>query len=177
MTLAPPIDLRVPYSARCCPPHVAKFMCDVLGIKETDTVLEPSAGAGSIVREALTRTSLVTAIELGQSIRQLQKLTPHAYKRNFLALKPDSDNISARGLPCRLGKFDKIVMCPPANSDSHIDHARKFLKPDGKLLALVLKPHIVTYLPQFLEATERYQINGEDITAGYVYMDKGRGDV
>ncbi len=95
-------------------------------------VLEPSAGLGRLL-DALPRCEVV-AVEMapaiaGELFRQ-EREGVTLMQRDFLTCQPGE-----------LGLFDRVVMNPPFHMRSdirHILHARKFLKPGGRLAALCL---------------------------------------
>lgn len=163
---------RTIFPATKTPEHIARQMCNILQIKPGQRVLEPSAGDGVIVRIAREFTQDVTAIELNpQHIHALQCLTAHVYKRDFLRLTPDSANVSARGIACRMGLFNKIVMCPPQNSDEHISHAEKFLAPGGTLIALVQEQNVDLSLYGFYtRLPEIFQYNDQQLHCGIIHL-------
>ena len=160
------------FTATYAPPHLTHTMCQGLGIKPHHSVLEPSAGAGGMVKVIQEYTKHITAIELNpKHQRALQLLTQRTYKRDFLRLTPYSENVSARGIACRMGLFDRIIMCPPKNSVAHIAHAIQFLKPDGALLALVQDQNIrdIGDRPwKVVGVPEKFEYNGEPIDVSYV---------
>jgi 16S rRNA G1207 methylase RsmC len=99
-------------------------------------VLEPSAGTGSLLRALERWTPLadyegVTAIEINPSlVAGINKHFPPVATTcgDFLRFDPRD-----------LGSFDVIVMNPPfanAQDIAHIQHARKFLAPYGRLVAI-----------------------------------------
>jgi protein-L-isoaspartate O-methyltransferase len=112
------------------PPDLAARMVETAQISNGDTILEPSAGTGNLAQAILTAfpLNLVRCVEINQ---------------------PLSDLLKKQGLPIicgdfleqneNLGQFDRVVMNPPfANGQDvrHIQHALKFLKPGGRLVAL-----------------------------------------
>lgn len=115
------------------PPAIAALLVAALDLNRSHRVLEPSAGLGRILDEiAKTPAWDVTAIEIapqcaGELFRQ-ERPEVKILQRDFLAVKPEDT-----------GLFDAVVMNPPFTMRAdirHIQHARKFLKPGGKLAAL-----------------------------------------
>ncbi|MGU9981494.1 DUF4942 domain-containing protein [Phreatobacter sp. HK31-P] len=95
------------------------------------TVLEPSAGDGALVRLALKEGAIVDAVELHQD--RANSLRGIGARRvtcqDFLTLLPSADRL-----------YDRVVMNPPFDRERDIDHvvhALKFLKPDGRLVAIM----------------------------------------
>jgi phospholipid N-methyltransferase len=115
------------------PAHVAARMVDLARIEPGDRVLEPSAGTGALLRAigaAPFAFPRVTAVEidptLAQSLRQ-QWPAVEVLRQDFLS--------ADRPLP----SFDVVLMNPPfANAADvrHILHARRFLAPGGRLVAV-----------------------------------------
>ena len=112
------------------PAALAARMVEVAEINSGHDVLEPSGGTGSLLRaiQAKGPASLV-AVEikahLADVIRSAYRVPTHC--KDFLSCNSE------------LGTFDRIVMNPPfkdAADVQHIQHARRFLKPGGRLVAL-----------------------------------------
>lgn len=96
------------------------------------TVLEPSAGKGRLAAKAAAKGAKVTCIEV-QSENVAVLLGQGVYERvigdDFFDTSPEV-----------LGTFDRIIMNPPFDNLRDIDHvlhALKFLKPGGKLVAIM----------------------------------------
>lgn len=109
------------------PPAIARYVVELAGIEPGMSVLEPSAGTGALL-DALPGECAVTAVEI--DYRLFERLT-RAYikatmiRADFLGLVPRH--------------FDRIIMNPPFDHGSdirHIEHARKFLAPGGRLVAI-----------------------------------------
>ena len=104
----------------------------VQDIKPGMRVLEPSAGTGRIlaaIRKLPLQPSRVTAIEVCRDFTHLVSMADEVHLANFLSFAPE-----------QLGSFDRIVMNPPfANGADveHVTHALKFLKPLGRLKAIM----------------------------------------
>lgn len=111
------------------PAWLAQKIMALADIQPGHTVLEPSAGTGNLLRELPTDIS-VTACEISN------QLCGHIY-RTF----PQVRIIQGDFMDQSPGTFDRIIMNPPFRRRSdlrHIAHARKFLKPGGRLVALCL---------------------------------------
>lgn len=96
------------------------------------TVLEPSAGTGSLSRLCLEAGAIVDCIEIHHE-RAAALSRDRRYRRvleaDFLAIQPD---------PNRL--YDRVVCNPPFDRERDIDHvmhALKFLNPNGHLTAIM----------------------------------------
>jgi len=110
-------------------PHdIAAEMIQAADIEEGHTILEPSAGAGNLLRAI--PCGRVTAVEINYGLAdKLRTDYPHATVKqaDFLACNGD------------LGTFDRIVMNPPFENGAdikHIKHAFGMLKAGGTLVAL-----------------------------------------
>jgi len=121
-------------------------------------VLEPSAGTGRLITTALDAAGgfdcglRVVAVELdsrlAEGLRVQRQKTLYANDSNFRVvcadfLEIDGPDASAGSDPGHdaepLGLFDVVLMNPPFNGGAdikHILHARRFLKPGGKLVAI-----------------------------------------
>lgn len=98
------------------------------------TVLEPSAGKGALARVAAEAGAIVDCIEIQAGHAHelaLTKLYRSVECRDFLQVEPPRD-------PARL--YDVILMNPPFDKGrdcDHVRHAWKFLKPGGRLVAIM----------------------------------------
>lgn len=104
--------------------------------KKDDTgplrILEPSAGTGNLAKPLTETGNLVDCVEyqpeLANELRR-SGIYNAVHCFDFLAWQPDPDKL-----------YDRIVMNPPFDRERDIDHvmhALKFLKPDGKLVAVM----------------------------------------
>lgn len=119
------------------PVPVIEMMVKALDIQPNHRVLEPSAGAGRMVRVLAEqgRGCDVTAIEIQpQRMKDLEAAAPAdgitILIRDFLTLGPSPDD----------GLFDRVLMNPPFAKQADIDHvmhALTFLKPGGRLAAIM----------------------------------------
>lgn len=106
------------------PPALAERMVSLAGIGEGDRVLEPSAGTGNIVKAIRARGGIPYAVEINP---KLASMVGAAVCADFLSLTSNDAN------------YDAVVMNPPfkdAVDIAHILHAREFLKPGGRLVAI-----------------------------------------
>ncbi len=95
-------------------------------------VLEPSAGSGVLARAARAAGAIVECVELQPGLaHELRAI--HGFgqttQADFLQLSPAD-----------LGEFDVIVMNPPFDRGrdcDHVRHAWQFLKPGGRLVAVM----------------------------------------
>lgn len=121
------------YQSYYTPDDIAAELVELAGVQKGMTCLEPSAGDGAIVR---------AIIEAGVSVGLTAVETdPAAYAA--LGEHCDAragDFLSMDSTPGGLGTFDRVVMNPPFSRDQdarHVCHAFSFLKPGGKLVAIV----------------------------------------
>lgn len=114
------------------PPDLAARVVELAEIEPGMTVLEPSAGTGNLVRAAQAAGGHVQAVEINWALCSA-----------LAALESDSLAVMCSDfLECgeTLGRFDRIVMNPPfenAADIKHVEHARTFLKPGGRLVSIV----------------------------------------
>lgn len=116
------------------PRALADRMAEAAGFEDGHRVLEPSAGTGALLRAALRACDGaldITAVEINTDLAMQLSAEGLASTveagRDFLTCNGD------------LGKFDRVIMNPPfggAADIRHILHARQFLKPGGRIVAL-----------------------------------------
>lgn len=123
------------------PVELAGRMADLADIQPGDKVLEPSAGTGRLLGAmggrmfhwTPERQGEVVAVELNISLaNRLHSEFPltQVISGDFLEQSPEDVG---------LGLFDVILMNPPFQNGAdikHIQHARKFLAPGGRLVAI-----------------------------------------
>lgn len=117
------------------PEPIALQMSGMLDLRDDHRVLEPSAGLGRLYKAIRFRKdSHVTLIDSNPDCcRELYLMTEPdtqscLLQRDFLAVNPQE-----------IGLFDRIIMNPPfkrGTDITHIEHARQFLAPGGRLVAL-----------------------------------------
>lgn len=103
-------------------------------IDQDATILEPSAGTGSLIEAVLAAGAVarnITAIEIQNDFcSQLRALgLGKVINENFLKCDPTV-----------IGQFDVVLMNPPFDRSldcDHVLHAMKFVKPGGKLVAIM----------------------------------------
>lgn len=121
------------------PPAVVERVIEEANIREGDFVLEPSAGTGNLFRAARDAGGVVRAVEIDpKRVAALRAIQPRGIRQaDFLSIDPDA-------LPKMRDyfmRFDRIVMNPPfapAQADiDHVLHAIRFLKPGGRIVAVM----------------------------------------
>lgn len=149
------------------PPDLCKRMVDAAGVLAGRRVLEPSAGTGNIIRTAINSATgadcmRLVAVEinpqLAEGLRNQRDKTLYANESNF-------DVRCADFLQCNsdLGLFDVVLMNPPFSNGAdikHIEHARHFLKPGGKIVAICANG------PRQREALQPIATDWVDLPAG-----------
>lgn len=118
------------------PTEVAKQMlrdCQKLkGLR----VLEPSAGAGAIVKVALDNDAIVDAIEVDPGrVGKLEALRRTHYAGRNLTVRC-ANFLTSTPIPI----YDVVLMNPPFYGThwmNHVMHAMKWLKPGGELVAVL----------------------------------------
>jgi SAM-dependent methyltransferase len=110
------------------PRAVIDEMVGIAGIEPGMKVLEPSAGKGDIAEAMQEAGAEVDAIELSNRLRDiLTAKGVNVIDNDFTSVEPEP-------------KYDAVVMNPPFENGQdmeHIRHAYKFLKPGGKLVAIM----------------------------------------
>lgn len=114
------------------PPELATQVVEMANVEDGHRVLEPSAGSGNLIVAVADLAGPIVAVETNPTLaEQLRRrwndgsVTVHC--ADFLTCNGD------------LGKFDRIIMNPPFTNAAdirHIQHARTFLKPGGRLVAI-----------------------------------------
>ena len=106
---------------------VERIVSDLYGLQGA-RVLEPSCGCGRILDALRKAGADVFGIEVDASRAAQAKAKGHpVLLANFLETVPTGD-------------YDRVVMNPPfygKHYAKHVEHARKFLKPGGKLTAIL----------------------------------------
>ena len=121
------------------PAPLAARMVELAELEANQEVLEPSAGTGNICKAILDAGAKVFAVEQNYTLSEyLSKLITPAAERAAGICKNvlQGDFLEQKG---NLGTFDRIVMNPPFENRGdikHILHARRMLKPGGKLVAI-----------------------------------------
>lgn len=119
------------------PPELAKRMVELAGIEHGHRVCEPSAGTGNIVK-AIRNAGFngdihLDCIEINHDLcKALKASGEDADCRDFL-------EVTKPYCPDAPDGWDRIIMNPPFERGSdikHINHALKFLKPGGRLVAI-----------------------------------------
>lgn len=113
------------------PDPVIQQMIARAEIKPEDRILDPSGGHGAICDAVAPLCKEVKAIEINYSLAEILDLKDYLIDapRDFLSLDP-----------AELTSYEKILMNPPferLQDIDHVMHAIKFLKPGGRLVAIM----------------------------------------
>jgi len=123
------------------PESVANTVAEMAGLyrqsrEEPLRILEPSAGAGALISAAVKAHTNVlptfVAVELHRERAEGLARDPACQRvvcADFMAVTPD-----------HIGLYDRVLMNPPFDRGRDIDHVRhafKFLKPGGRLVAIM----------------------------------------
>lgn len=115
------------------PLHVINQMIEAADLVAGDKLLEPSAGLGGIVQEAIRNGVFMTDCVLVDNSFDLTRALSARFPRAKVVTK---DFLKCNG---DIGAFNKILMNPPFDHGSdikHIKHALSFLEPGGRLVAI-----------------------------------------
>jgi len=111
------------------PKELAQRVIEAAEIQPGHRILEPSAGTGALL-SAIPGDTCRVAVEINQALAGARRLHQLADVRCCDFLQCNGD----------LGKFDRVVMNPPFADQAdidHVTHALHFLKPGGKLVAIM----------------------------------------
>lgn len=117
------------------PAPLAAQLVELLAPRPGDRILEPSAGLGRLL-DALQPCEPAEILAIDAASPCVRELSAQGrdrvrvIERDFLTVLPDE-----------IGYFDAIAMNPPFTMRAdirHIEHARSFLKPGGRLAALMM---------------------------------------
>lgn len=130
------VDSKKLYQSFFTPIEVAKRAVELAEIEVGNIILEPSAGHGALIDQILTYDGVdVDAVELNPEFAEFLEdkygMRIYLYRGDFLNWKP----IDAKDPQI----YNRAILNPPFNKFrwiSHVQHAYKFLKPGGKLVAI-----------------------------------------
>ncbi|WP_247455406.1 class I SAM-dependent methyltransferase [Bradyrhizobium sp. 174] len=114
-------------------PELAAEVAELADIRPGHRILEPSAGTGALIEAARVHGagSLdIVAIEINYQVAQALGRS----QQGVTIINGDFMDMAGA-----VDKFDRIIMNPPFERGAdiqHIEHARKFLKPGGRLVAI-----------------------------------------
>ena len=147
------------------PAPVAALVVERAQIEDNHTVLEPSAGIGSLA-DACPNPENVTCVERDATLCELLR---HDYGDRVTWC--DFLNFGAR--PDGTGLFDRIVMNPPFEKQADIDHVRyayrNHLAPGGRLVSIMaagVKSRTGRKATEFRQWAESLGADIEDLPPG-----------
>lgn len=132
------VNLRTKFQAFYSTPPLAKRVVTAADLKHDMLVLEPSAGEGALVLEALRvaavsvvmydidEAALIKATKAADAVIKSSGGSVRTELQDFLAVEPRAH-------------FDAVIMNPPFTGGAdmaHVTHAWRFLKPGGVLVAV-----------------------------------------
>ncbi len=124
------IDEKKHFQAFYTPRDVAVDLVTVAGVIPGMMCMEPSAGEGVLAEAMREAGGEVVCIELNpESAEKVRAKGFETVAADFLTVESEA-------------KYDRVVMNPPFTRDQDIDHvlhALRFLKPGGKVVAIVGK--------------------------------------
>jgi len=124
------LDEKKHFQAFYTPSEIALDLMRIAAVKPGMDCLEPSAGDGAIAQALRECGAKVTCIELNpKEALGLHERGFNSTEADFLSVEPKES-------------YDRVVMNPPftKNQDiEHVLHAYKFLKPGGRLVAIMSK--------------------------------------
>lgn len=147
------VDEKKKYQAFFTPPDLAAQVAEMADV-EGQTVLEPSAGYGSLADACLAAgADRVECVELHpENAAKLRVKEYQTTEGDFLAQSPKP--------------YSRIVMNPPFTKDQdikHVSHALRFLAPGGVLVAIMAdSPN----RPKFAAMLKGYRYEIEAVPAG-----------
>lgn len=127
-------DLQKDFQFFETPADIADWLVMLTGgINEADTVLEPSAGRGSLIR-AVHRSCPSVMVEC-------YELMPE--NREFLCSMPNVILLGEDFTKDNTGSYSKIIANPPFSGNQDIDHVRLMYErlEEGGILASITSPH------------------------------------
>jgi len=114
------VDVKVLYQQYYTPSELAKTLVDLACIRETDYILEPSAGQGAIVQAIIEKPfENLTAVEIDPNNYNhlwtnyfIHKTNRHLFELDFLHMSTAK-------------RFDKIIANPPFSKSQDVKHILK----------------------------------------------------
>lgn len=117
----------------------------------------------------------VLAVELNRGLHDTladKGICERLYHRNFLDIQPHNRYNISHNIPAEIPMVDRVVMCPPKNSEAHIHHAQKFLQGGGRLAALVQEQNIdPDNWPTYRRTKTRFQMGGKELPCGIITLE------
>lgn len=148
------------YILNYLPNRYNKDKTGTIKIKDTDKILEPSAGQGSIINaiHRLNPNVVVDCFEMMEENKEILKTIPNV---NILGSNFLESDISI--------KYDIIVANPPFANNQDIDHVARMLEhlKEGGTLISIMSPHWIM-ASDLKSRAFRYLINNTTSDAHYI---------
>lgn len=131
-------NLKKEFQFFATPDKLADWLVELADINEADSILEPSAGQGAIVK-AINRVLPNKKVYCYELMSVNQTILKNLTEVEFIGedfLNPDGKN-TAQQL-----QFDKIIANPPFSKNQDIDHVKEMyncLKSGGRLVSITSK--------------------------------------
>lgn len=111
------------------PHNLSQEAIELLNIKDTDFVLEPSCGRAAMANLIKKKTDNLTVVEImPTNVNYLKSIGYDPIEKDFLSLTKED-----------IGTFDKIAANPPFSKDQDIKHIQhmfnEFLKENGRMVS------------------------------------------
>lgn len=138
------------------PQAVGRQALAALDLQPHHLVLEPEGGRGNLADLAAAivgRENVHTCEMLDANRKVLEEKGYRILGRDFLEMEPEP-------------VYDRILMNPPFNNGAdlaHVRHAMKFLKPDGRLVAITSPSHRYVKTHAAQEFRDLLEMAGENI--------------
>lgn len=150
------------------PPVVVERVLEAARLRPGMSVLEPSAGRGAIAIPAARQIGHghVVCVEIQGDLCLAHCGVIH--EDILSSIQADFFDLT----PARLGQFDRVLMNPPFDAGrdvDHVTHALKFLKPGGRLVAIMsagVEFREDRKTTDFRATVERYRGEFTDLPAG-----------
>ena len=133
---------RQKYQEFYTPAWLGDRLARLADVRETQSVLEPSAGPGALVSAILGVAPMARVYAVDCQTKNCEKLMAagaHCVRiEDFLAVRPGPDNDTL--LRASWSDFDAVVMNPPFAGHQdvrHVAHAYEFLRPGGVLVSVM----------------------------------------
>ena len=147
-------DIKKEFQFFETPKELVKQMIELAGLKEGDTILEPSAGRGAIIDEIKIITGKLTVNELNK------KNCDELVKKGYI------QTTNYDFMETSLGLFKKIIMNPPFSKQQDVDHilrAFDHLRSDGILVSIVSESPFFRENKKSVEFREFLEDNNAEI--------------
>jgi precorrin-6B methylase 2 len=143
------------------PPEVAALVAKRAEIGQHDTVLEPSAGEGALVVAALGAQPALGSVIAVENDPRAAGLLREVFSANPRVQVVESDFLKFEAR----ATADRVLMNPPfadGQEVAHVRHAFRFLKPGGRLVAIMSPAITFRTDERYTELRDWLNANTED---------------